>query len=102
MATREVNSAERYILENYKHLMTPAERMVARLFVDADFNLKEIPKSIWSRVRQEFPGTDRLDPWLLPVRICLRLVEQHGKELKLPAEIISQQVAAAKPSPEKG
>ena len=59
MARREVNDAERYLLAHYQQLMKPAERMVGRSLVAADFDVRAIPKTVWRRVWREFPGEHR-------------------------------------------
>jgi hypothetical protein len=84
VASRTVNTTERFLLANYQHLMTRAERMIAQALVASDFNLDRIPKSVWARVWYDFPGIDRQDPWKLPIQIALRLLNNHRSEIKLP------------------
>ena len=84
MASRPVNAAEQYLLTNYQHLMAPADRMIARSLIAADFELDRIPKSVWRRVWNDFPGIDRTDPWKIPIQICLRLLKNHRKEIHVP------------------
>ena len=87
LASRQVNHAERYLLENYQDLLRPAERMVARSLVAADFDLHGIPKTVWNRIWQEFPGIDREDPWRLPIEICIRLLNDHRDQIHIPTEL---------------
>ena len=86
IVSREPNRAERYLLTHYQHLMEPAERMVARSLVAADFDLTAIPKTVWARVWQEFPGISQADPWKLPLRISTRLLHEHRDEISIPHE----------------
>ena len=87
MAGRAVNAKERYLLVNYQHLMAPHERMIARSFVAADFNLDQIPRVVWDRVWLEFPGIERKDPWKLPIQICVRLLHDHRHEIHVPPHL---------------
>lgn len=87
MASRSINSKEKYLLANYQHLMPPADRMVAEYLVAANFDLDEIPRSIWKRVWLDLPGTDRRDPWKLPIQICLRLLKNHKSEITISHDV---------------
>ena len=89
MAKRPVNKLERHLLANYQHLLRPAERMIARSLVAVDFDLQGIPRGVWHRVWQEFPGVDREDPWRLPIEICIRLLHEHRAEIQLPQDLRS-------------
>ena len=87
MVSREINAAERYLLQHYQHLLTTSERMIARSLVAADFDLDAIPKTVWRRVWLDFPGIDLSDPWRLPIVICIRLLHEHRDEIHLPDSI---------------
>jgi hypothetical protein len=84
MVYRAVNAAERYLLANYQHLMTPADRMIARSLVAADFDLNRIPRGVWQKVSADISGVDPRDPWKLPIQICLRLLKEHRGEVHIP------------------
>nr|CAP47894.1 putative integron gene cassette protein [uncultured bacterium]CAP48058.1 putative integron gene cassette protein [uncultured bacterium]CAP48113.1 putative integron gene cassette protein [uncultured bacterium]CAP48142.1 putative integron gene cassette protein [uncultured bacterium]CAP48810.1 putative integron gene cassette protein [uncultured bacterium] len=88
MNERPVNKAERYLLENYQHLMSSEERMIARSLIHVGFDLTAIHKGVWNRVWIKFPGIDRKDPWKLPIRICVRLLSEHRNEVHLPKELL--------------
>ncbi len=82
-----VTDVERYLLANYQHLLRPEDRMIARSLVAANFDLHAIPKTVWNRVWLAFPGIDRADPWRLPIDICIRLLQNHRREIHLPEEL---------------
>lgn len=84
MASRPVNEIERYLLANYQHLMSPADRMIAQSLVACDFDLDRIPKTVWQRVWLHFPGIDNEDPWKVPIQISLRLLRDYRSQIILP------------------
>lgn len=85
---RPVNDTKRYLLTNYQHLMAPADRMIARSLIAADFDLSRIPKTVWHRVCMDLPGIDPRDPWKLPIQICLRLLENHRHAIHVPKPVV--------------
>ena len=87
MASRTLNATERYLLTNYQHLMPPADRMIARWLVAADFDLDHIPRNLWKRVSPYISGIDAHDPWKLPIQICLRLLSEHRDEIYVPENL---------------
>ena len=89
--SRQINEAERHLLATYQHLMPPEDRMVARSLVAAEFDLAQIPKSVWRRIWKDFPGINPQDPWKLPIDICLRLLRDHRSELRLPSHLGGKQ-----------
>ena len=82
-----VTEVERYLLVNYQHLLRPEDRMVARSLVAANFDIHAIPKSVWNRVWTAFPGIDRRNPWQLPIDICIRLLQNHKRDIHIPEEL---------------
>lgn len=86
-AAHNVNAAERYILTNFQHFMTPSERMLARSLVAADFHVKKIPRSVWNRIWRDFPGLSQPDRWKVPFLVCTRVLSKHRDQIRLPAEV---------------
>ena len=84
---RPVNEAEQFLLTNYQHLLRQEDRMIARSLVAAEFDIHAIPKSVWNRVWMAFPGIDRRDPWQVPIDICIRLLQDHRDEIRLPEKL---------------
>jgi hypothetical protein len=82
-----VNAAERYVLTNCQHFMTPSERMLARSLVAADFDVKKVPRSVWNRVSRDFPGLSQPDRWKVPFLVCARVLSKHRDQVRLPAEV---------------
>jgi len=88
MATRAINATERYLLTNYQRLMSPADRMIARSLVEADFDVGSVPRAIWDRVSSHFPGVDGTDTQKLAIQICLRLLHNHRDTIRPPTRDI--------------
>ena len=68
--------------------MARADRMIARALVAADFDLDQIPKSVWYRAGHgPLGGPNAKDRWKLPIQICSRLLKNHKSEIRVPGDL---------------